>query len=95
MKAFRGASFDGFSIIVQPAAIAGAIFPIIWCRGKFHGVMKAQTPTGSLRIKELRTSSSQLNSSSILAYDLATTRGVPTMAILLYSIGVPTSAVMS
>ena len=95
IKAFRGASLDGLRTIVQPAAIAGATFPIIWCKGKFHGVIKAQTPTGSLTTNELRTSSSQLNSSNILAYDLETTRGVPTIAILLYSMGVPTSAVMS
>jgi len=29
-KAFRGASFDGFSTIVHPAARAGATLPIIW-----------------------------------------------------------------
>ena len=58
INALSGASFDGFSIIVQPAAIAGATFPMIWCNGKFHGVINAQTPIGSLQIIEFLISSS-------------------------------------
>ena len=94
-NALRGASFDGFSTIVHPAAIAGATLPIIWWSGKFQGVMNAQTPIASLTIVEFRTSFSQLYDSSNFAYDRVTTRGVPTMAIFEYSIGVPTSFVMS
>ncbi len=33
--------------MVQPAASAGATFRVIIAAGKFHGVMAAQTPTGS------------------------------------------------
>ena len=32
---------------MQPAARAGAILAMIWCSGKFHGVIAATTPTGS------------------------------------------------
>ena len=56
--------------------------------------MNAHTPMGSLMMREFRTSCSHSNDSNILAYERATTRGVPTMAIRLYPIGVPTSAVM-
>ncbi len=48
--AFIGATSDGLSIIVQPAASAGATLQTIWLIGQFHGVMKPQTPTGSLTI---------------------------------------------
>ncbi len=37
--------------IVQPAAIAGATFHDSSSSGKFHGVIIATTPTGSLRIR--------------------------------------------
>ena len=67
INALRGASFEGFSIIVHPAAIAGATFPIIWCKGKFQGVIKAHTPTGSLQISEFLTTSSHEKSSIIFA----------------------------
>src|ERR1700681_3374449 len=38
----------GFSTIVQPAASAGPHFRVIIAAGKFHGVIAAQTPIGSL-----------------------------------------------
>ena len=40
-------------------------------------------PIGSLMIREFRTSSSHSNFSNIFAYERATTRGVPTIAIRL------------
>ena len=43
-----GATSEGFSTIVQPAAIAGATLQTIWLSGQFHGVISAQTPIGSL-----------------------------------------------
>ena len=48
--AFNGATSDGFKIIVQPAAIAGATLHAIWLIGQFHGVISAQTPMGSRTI---------------------------------------------
>ena len=80
-KAFSGASLDGLTTIVQPAAIAGATLPTIWCSGKFHGVIIATTPTGSLTTSEFRTSSSHSKPSRIFAYERETTAGVPTIAI--------------
>ena len=38
----------GFSTIVQPAASAGPHLRVIIAAGKFHGVIAAQTPIGSL-----------------------------------------------
>ena len=66
-NAFSGASLDGFRTIVHPAAIAGATLPIIWCRGKFQGVIIATTPIGSFTTIEFLTSSSQEKPSRILA----------------------------
>src|SRR5215469_6696730 len=36
----------GFTIMVQPAASAGAALRVIIASGKFHGVIAATTPTG-------------------------------------------------
>ena len=38
---------DGLMTTVHPAANAGASFQVVSISGEFHGVMKAQTPTGS------------------------------------------------
>ena len=38
---------DGFRIMVQPAASAGATLQAIWLSGQFHGVIMPMTPTGS------------------------------------------------
>src|SRR5258705_3873548 len=48
-SAEKGVSSDGFSTMVHPAASAGATFRVIIALGKFHGVIAAQTPIGSLR----------------------------------------------
>ncbi len=42
-----GVSEAGFTTIAFPHARAGEIFHVAITRGKFHGVMSAQTPTGS------------------------------------------------
>src|SRR5208337_5557271 len=45
-----GVYSDGFRIIVQPAASAGAALQAIWFSGQFHGVIIPTAPTGSRRI---------------------------------------------
>src|SRR5205814_6969503 len=47
-KAENGVAVAGFKTIVQPAANAGPALRVIIAAGKFHGVIAAQTPTGSL-----------------------------------------------
>ena len=46
-----GDSSEGLSTIVQPVAIAGMTFSAIWFIGQFQGVISAQTPIGSYRIR--------------------------------------------
>ena len=58
--AFIGATSDGFSTMVQPAASAGATLQTIWLIGQFHGVMKPQTPTGSFTMAVVPRTSSNL-----------------------------------
>ncbi|MGY2804594.1 hypothetical protein ACVIHF_001324 [Bradyrhizobium sp. USDA 4506] len=41
---------DGFRIMVQPAASAGATLQAIWFSGQFQGVIMPTTPTGSRTI---------------------------------------------
>ena len=47
-SAVSGVCSAGLSTIVQPAASAGAALRVGIAAGKFHGVMPAVTPTGSL-----------------------------------------------
>src|ERR1700760_4213139 len=47
-NAEKGVDSAGFAIIVQPAASAGPSFRVIIAAGKFHGVIAAHTPIGSL-----------------------------------------------
>src|SRR5471032_1227789 len=47
-KEDNGVSPDGLRIMVQPAASAGPTLRVTIARGKFHGVIAATTPTGSL-----------------------------------------------
>ncbi|MNT66335.1 hypothetical protein D3C72_2043960 [compost metagenome] len=53
-SAVSGVSSAGLATTVQPAASAGAILRAIIASGKFHGVMAATTPTGSLITSILR-----------------------------------------
>ena len=46
----NGAISEGLSTIVQPAASAGATLQAIWLTGQFQGVIRPQTPIGSLDI---------------------------------------------
>src|SRR5947209_3843273 len=50
-QAESGAISLGFRTIVQPAASAGATLQQIWFIGQFQGVIKPQTPIGSLRMR--------------------------------------------
>ena len=47
-SADNGVSGAGFTIMLQPAARAGAALRVIIALGKFHGVIAATTPTGCL-----------------------------------------------
>ena len=51
--AVSGVSSAGLTIIVQPAAIAGATLRVSIASGKFHGVINRQGPTG-LRVTTWR-----------------------------------------
>ncbi|MDT4871645.1 hypothetical protein FQZ97_1067850 [compost metagenome] len=66
-NALNGATSEGFSTTVHPAARAGATFAATWCRGKFQGVMQATTPTGSRVISEFLTLSGSSDSSAACA----------------------------
>ena len=62
MMALSGATSDGFSTIVQPAANAGATLHAIWLMGQFQGVISPQTPIGSrtMRLSPMAVSNSRL-----------------------------------
>ena len=45
-RAVSGVSVAGFKMVVQPAARAGPIFRVAIAAGKFHGVMRSETPIG-------------------------------------------------
>ena len=45
-----GATSDGLSTMVQPVASAGDTLQAIWLIGQFQGVIRPQTPIGSLTI---------------------------------------------
>jgi hypothetical protein len=40
----------GFTTTVFPMARAGATFQAVMAMGKFHGTMRAQTPSGSRKV---------------------------------------------
>src|SRR5580658_6879880 len=67
--ALNGEYSDGLSTMVQPAASAGTTFAATWFMGQFHGVMRAQTPTGSCtsRVVPRNSSNLKLLSTSIMA----------------------------
>ncbi len=56
----KGAISEGLRTIVQPVASAGATLQAIWLAGQFQGVMKPQTPIGSLAITVVPRVSSNL-----------------------------------
>src|SRR5690349_985027 len=62
----RGVREAGFTIMVLPQANAGAIFQEAMTRGKFQGVIKAQTPTGSRSVTSRPESCTGMVSPNIL-----------------------------
>ncbi len=70
-RVVSGVKGEGFSTMVQPESMAGAIFWIAIMTGKFHGTMPATTPTGTRRVRLRRVSLSSLISSSRLRVDCA------------------------
>ena len=52
-SADSGVCEAGLTIAVLPQASAGAIFQLAITAGKFHGVMRAHTPTGSRRVTSM------------------------------------------
>ena len=50
----NGVAEAGLMTIVHPAASAGAPLRVIIAAGKFHGVMRPQTPTGCLIVRMRR-----------------------------------------
>ena len=93
--ASSGAISDGFSTIVQPAAIAGATLQAIWFSGQFQGVMNAQTPIGSLRSIVVPFSSSHLYERRIAAVVAKWPMPAGTWAALASHIGAPISSEMA
>ena len=64
MYASSGVSGEGFDTTVQPASSAGRHLDESSSRGAFHGVMAAQTPTGSFTTLTLPPSSRFLSSTN-------------------------------
>ncbi|MNC12476.1 hypothetical protein D3C75_602000 [compost metagenome] len=56
-RAVSGVSSEGLSTRVQPAASAGATFHAAISIGKFHGMIAATTPTGSLITDDVKRAS--------------------------------------
>ena len=46
-----GVKGEGFSTMVQPLSMAGAIFCIAIITGKFHGTIPPTTPTGTRQVR--------------------------------------------
>ena len=77
--------------MVQPAAIAGATFAMIWCSGKFHGVIRPATPNGSRTTSEWPISSWNEAVSASVAKLRVTLTGVFACTAVDIVIGMPTS----
>ena len=95
IMALTGAISLGFKTTVQPAASAGAIFNVIWFKGKFQGVMQPTTPIGSRTTSEWPTFSSYTKARATLAALPQLKTGPPTCTILASLIGMPTSRAMA
>ncbi len=92
--ALKGATSDGFSTIVQPAASAGATLHAIWLIGQFHGVMKPHTPAGSLTMWDVPRSSSNSYVRRMLRVVMKWPRPAGACAALASGIGAPISELM-
>jgi hypothetical protein len=93
--ALNGASSDGFSTMVQPAARAGATLQTIWLTGQFHGVIRPHTPIGSraIRVLPIGRSKAKPSSTSIMVCRCAVPDGA--CASRENAIGVPISSVIA
>ena len=94
--AFDGASSDGLSTIVLPAASAGATLAQIWLSGQFHGVIIATTPIGSCTTRApLAACSEKLNSFSAASVPMKWPRPAGACAMLAKEIGAPISRLVA
>jgi hypothetical protein len=50
-RAESGVADAGLTTIELPTASAGATFQVVMAKGKFHGTMRPQTPTGSRKVR--------------------------------------------
>jgi hypothetical protein len=89
----NGATSEGFSTMVQPVAMAGATLQAIWFSGQFQGVMKPQTPIGSLTIMVAPRSSSNLKSFRMAAAVARWPMPIGTWARWASDAGAPISSV--
>lgn len=101
-KAVNGVSPGDFATTVHPAARAAPIFRVIMAAGKFHGVIRPQTPTGSFNVTTLlpaidagivspytRGASSLNHSKKLAAYEaspLASAKGFPFSQVMSFAI---------
>ena len=90
----KGAIFEGFSTMVQPVASAGATLQVIWFSGQFQGVIRVQTPIGSLTIRVVPQSSSKAKVfKSSIAVEMWPMPAQPTWARSASAAGAPISSV--
>ena len=76
---------------MHPAASAGATLQAIWFTGQFHGVMRPQTPIGSLRMSVEPLSSSNLKLPSTFAISKKWASPAAACAARASQIGAPIS----
>ena len=91
----RGAISDGFSTMVQPAAMAGPTLQAIWFIGQFHGVINAQTPIPSRTSRVSPRICSQWNSFAALIVASRCTCPAQACASRAQAIGAPISVLMA
>ncbi len=89
----NGASSLGLRTMVQPVARAGATLHMTWFSGQFHGVMKPQTPIGSLTMRCPLRSSLKEKPGSWAAAVIRWPRPMGTWAALARPTGEPISSV--
>ena len=93
--ASNGAISLGLSTIVQPAARAGATLTAIWFIGQFQGVIRPQTPMGSLTISVVRLRSSNSNVLSARSAALMCCGPLAAWAFFARPQGAPISSMMA
>mmetsp|Transcript_13748 Transcript_13748/g.22067 ORF Transcript_13748/g.22067 Transcript_13748/m.22067 type:complete len:208 (+) Transcript_13748:545-1168(+) len=91
----RGAISDGFNTIVQPTRSAGMAFRKTWFIGQFQGVIIAQTPIGSLRMRSAPMAYSNSNFSRASRNPSRCQTPAPHWLLLARSVGAPISMRMA